>query len=158
MPATVMNRDDEEVAFSALVTADGYLEDVKLIGDRIRRPAQSAHPRAAVGTAQRRRDRALRTRSRRRRSRLAECRLAGLAHDRARAPARLRPRARRRLEDALTYAVTKNEKRKTNSVTLYACRWRAYRDTRDSIRFSFFVFRYFEGTSPRAVAELFFAS
>ena len=35
MPATVMNRDDEEVAFTALVTADGYLEDVELIGDRI---------------------------------------------------------------------------------------------------------------------------
>jgi hypothetical protein len=34
MPATVLNRDDEEVAFAALVTADGYLEDVKLIGDR----------------------------------------------------------------------------------------------------------------------------
>lgn len=36
MPATVMNRDDEEVAFAALVTADGYLEDVELIGDRSR--------------------------------------------------------------------------------------------------------------------------
>ena len=35
MPATVMNRHDEEVAFAALVTADGYLEDVKLIGDHI---------------------------------------------------------------------------------------------------------------------------
>jgi hypothetical protein len=35
MPATVMNRDDEEVAFAALVTADGYLEDVELIGDRV---------------------------------------------------------------------------------------------------------------------------
>jgi hypothetical protein len=34
MPATVMNRDDEEVAFAALVTADGYLEDVEFIGDR----------------------------------------------------------------------------------------------------------------------------
>jgi hypothetical protein len=34
MPATVLNRDDEEVAFAALVTADGYLEDVELIGDR----------------------------------------------------------------------------------------------------------------------------
>jgi putative zinc finger protein len=33
MPATVLNRDDEEVAFAALVTADGYLEDVELIGD-----------------------------------------------------------------------------------------------------------------------------
>ena len=36
MPATVMNRDDEEVAFAALVTADGYLEDVEFIGDRSR--------------------------------------------------------------------------------------------------------------------------
>lgn len=35
MPATVLNRDDEEVAFTALVTADGYLEDVEMIGDRI---------------------------------------------------------------------------------------------------------------------------
>ena len=35
MPATVMNHDDEEVAFAALVTADGYLEDVEFIGDRI---------------------------------------------------------------------------------------------------------------------------
>ena len=35
MPATVLNRDDEEVAFAALVTVDGYLEDVELIGDRI---------------------------------------------------------------------------------------------------------------------------
>lgn len=35
MPATVMNRDDEEVAFAALVTADGYLEDVEFIGDRV---------------------------------------------------------------------------------------------------------------------------
>ena len=36
MPATVMNRDNEEVAFAALVTADGYLEDVEFIGDRSR--------------------------------------------------------------------------------------------------------------------------
>ena len=35
MPATVMNRDDEEVAFAALVTADGYLEDVEFIGERV---------------------------------------------------------------------------------------------------------------------------
>jgi hypothetical protein len=35
MPATVMNRDDEEVVFAALVTVDGYLEDVEFIGDRI---------------------------------------------------------------------------------------------------------------------------
>jgi hypothetical protein len=35
MPATVMNRDDEEVAFAALVRTDGYLEDVELIGDRV---------------------------------------------------------------------------------------------------------------------------
>jgi hypothetical protein len=35
MPATVMNRDDEEMAFAGLVTVDGYLEDVTLIGDRI---------------------------------------------------------------------------------------------------------------------------
>ena len=35
MPATVLNRDDEEVAFTARVTADGYLEDVAMIGDRI---------------------------------------------------------------------------------------------------------------------------
>lgn len=35
MPATVMNRHDDEVAFAALVTADGYLEDVELIGDAV---------------------------------------------------------------------------------------------------------------------------
>jgi hypothetical protein len=35
MPATVLNRDDEEVAFNVRVTADGYLEDVEMIGDRI---------------------------------------------------------------------------------------------------------------------------
>lgn len=35
MPATVLNRDDEEVAFTALLTTDGYLEDVEMIGDRI---------------------------------------------------------------------------------------------------------------------------
>jgi anti-sigma factor RsiW len=35
MPATVLNRDDEEVAFTARVTVDGYLEDVAMIGDRI---------------------------------------------------------------------------------------------------------------------------
>ena len=35
MPATVLNRDDEEVAFTALVTVDGYLEDVEMIGDGI---------------------------------------------------------------------------------------------------------------------------
>jgi hypothetical protein len=34
MPATVLNRDDEEVAFAGLVTADGYFEHVELIGDR----------------------------------------------------------------------------------------------------------------------------
>jgi hypothetical protein len=34
MPATVLNRDDEEVAFAAIVTVDGYLKDVELIGDR----------------------------------------------------------------------------------------------------------------------------
>jgi hypothetical protein len=36
MPATVVNRDDEEVAFAARVTADGYLEELELIGDRTR--------------------------------------------------------------------------------------------------------------------------
>ena len=35
MPATVMNHDDEEVAFAGVITVDGYLEDVELIGDRI---------------------------------------------------------------------------------------------------------------------------
>jgi anti-sigma factor RsiW len=35
MPATVLNRDDEEVAFTGTVTVDGYLEDVAMIGDRI---------------------------------------------------------------------------------------------------------------------------
>ena len=35
MPATVMNRDDEEVAFAALVRVDGYLDELELIGDRI---------------------------------------------------------------------------------------------------------------------------
>ncbi len=36
MPATVVNGVDEEVAFAALVTADGYLEGVELIGERTR--------------------------------------------------------------------------------------------------------------------------
>lgn len=36
MPATVVNGMDEEVAFAALVTADGYLEEVELIGERTR--------------------------------------------------------------------------------------------------------------------------
>jgi hypothetical protein len=44
MPATVMNRDDEEVAFAALVTADGYLEDVELIGDRTRTHGRHSLP------------------------------------------------------------------------------------------------------------------
>jgi anti-sigma factor RsiW len=35
MPATVLNRDDEEVAFTGTVTVDGYLEDVEMIGERI---------------------------------------------------------------------------------------------------------------------------
>jgi anti-sigma factor RsiW len=35
MPATVLNRDDEQVAFAGTVTVDGYLEDVEMIGDRI---------------------------------------------------------------------------------------------------------------------------
>jgi hypothetical protein len=35
MPATVVNRDDEEVAFAALITADGYLEELEVIGERI---------------------------------------------------------------------------------------------------------------------------
>jgi hypothetical protein len=35
MPATVLNRDDEEVAFTMRVMTDGYLEDVEMIGDRI---------------------------------------------------------------------------------------------------------------------------
>ena len=39
MPAAVVNGDDEEVAFAALVTADGYLEELELIGERITRPA-----------------------------------------------------------------------------------------------------------------------
>ena len=139
MPATVMNRDDEEVAFAALVTADGYLEDVKFIGDRIEgRRSLPTHAQLSE-SAQRRRDRALRTRPRRRRARLAECRLAGLAHDRARAPARLRPRARRRLEDALATLT----KRKTNITRSVAAR-----------SLSFFV----TWGHPRAVAELFFAS
>ena len=36
MPATVVNGDDEEVAFAALVTTDGYLEGLELIGERSR--------------------------------------------------------------------------------------------------------------------------
>ncbi len=36
MPTAVMNRDDEEVVFAMLVTADGYPEDVELIGERTR--------------------------------------------------------------------------------------------------------------------------
>ena len=36
MPATVVNGVDEEVAFAALVTADGYLEELELIGERAR--------------------------------------------------------------------------------------------------------------------------
>jgi hypothetical protein len=36
MPATVVNRDDEEVAFAALVTTDGYLEGLEFIGERTR--------------------------------------------------------------------------------------------------------------------------
>jgi hypothetical protein len=36
MPATVVNRDNEEVAFSALVTTDGYLEGLEFIGERTR--------------------------------------------------------------------------------------------------------------------------
>jgi hypothetical protein len=37
MPATVVNRDrGEEVAFSALVTADGHLEDLEYLGERSR--------------------------------------------------------------------------------------------------------------------------
>jgi hypothetical protein len=35
MPATVMNQDDEEVAFAGRVTVDGYFEDVEWIGDRV---------------------------------------------------------------------------------------------------------------------------
>ena len=36
MPAAVLNRDHEEVVFAVLVTADGYLEEVELIGERTR--------------------------------------------------------------------------------------------------------------------------
>jgi hypothetical protein len=44
MPATVVNRDDEEVAFAALVTADGNLEGLELIGDRMAgRPGLPTH-------------------------------------------------------------------------------------------------------------------
>ena len=34
MPATVVNGMDDEVAFAALVTEDGYLEELELIGER----------------------------------------------------------------------------------------------------------------------------
>ena len=34
MPAAVMNRDGDEVAFAALVTADGYLEELEYLGER----------------------------------------------------------------------------------------------------------------------------
>ena len=36
MPATVVNGIDEEVAFSAMINADGYLEELELIGERTR--------------------------------------------------------------------------------------------------------------------------
>ena len=36
MPATVVNGVDEEVAFAALITVDGYLEGLELIGERTR--------------------------------------------------------------------------------------------------------------------------
>jgi anti-sigma factor RsiW len=35
MPATVVNRDNEEVAYAALVTADGNLERIEVIGERM---------------------------------------------------------------------------------------------------------------------------
>ncbi len=35
MPATVVNGDNEEVAFAALVTADGHLEGLELIGEHM---------------------------------------------------------------------------------------------------------------------------
>ena len=34
MPATVLNRDGDEVAFAALVTVDGYLEELEYLGER----------------------------------------------------------------------------------------------------------------------------
>ena len=45
MPAAVMNRDGDEVAFAALVTADGYLEELEYLGERSRgrRSAPATH-------------------------------------------------------------------------------------------------------------------
>jgi hypothetical protein len=44
MPATVVNGDDEEVAFAATVTPDGYLSELELIGERTRgRPGLPTH-------------------------------------------------------------------------------------------------------------------
>jgi hypothetical protein len=44
MPATVVNGDDEEVAFAATVTPEGYLAELKLIGERSRkRPGLPTH-------------------------------------------------------------------------------------------------------------------
>jgi hypothetical protein len=42
MPATVANQDDEEIAFAALVTAEGDLEKVEYLGERSRR--RRGHP------------------------------------------------------------------------------------------------------------------
>ena len=88
MPATVMNRDDEEVAFAGARDCRWLSRGCGIH----RRPhsgaPQSADACAAVRAAQCRRDRALRARPRRWRSRLSECRLARLAHDRARPAAR----------------------------------------------------------------------
>lgn len=43
MPAAVVNGDNEEVAFAALVRADGYLEELEFLGEHpLRRPAQAS--------------------------------------------------------------------------------------------------------------------
>ena len=85
MPATVINRDrGDEVAFAALVTADGYLEELEYLGERRGRRSPPATHEQLSQPPQCRRHCALRARPRRRRSRLLQRRLAGDAHDRSR--------------------------------------------------------------------------
>src|SRR5690606_11154854 len=43
MPAAVVNRDDEEIAFAALVSEDGYLDELEFLGEQSFRRKDQTH-------------------------------------------------------------------------------------------------------------------
>ena len=132
MPATVVNRDDEEVAFAALVTADGYLEEVELIGDRIQGRRSCRRTRSCQSCS---------------------------TPPRPRASSPPAPPARPSRRTSSGWSRTRPCARRCARTSTCACAGGRLEECSKAESVRICVLPYFGlATSPRAVAELFFAS